>query len=707
MVELSLRKARTNWKQLSSPTRTNAGGSTASGEQLKTNPYQNLKVPTDYAQLPTIDSKERDKVGTLMQRRLSFHAPKYGGPATDYAAVPLPYGLDGEQSYAGKNDFQPISRQNRSTSSVGMQRLGHKQAHSVPLRQVLSNPDFDAKEYVSSTLGNASALEIDQFTSELNDLALEVTDEVKENVSRSYTQVLQVNKDLKSASTELKQLRSSVGELQEVMGDLSTMAEKRLQLERGPTQNSRTEQQQQQQQQQHSLLPPAKASKKRDRTSVFMLEKMWKSELSTLFRVVEGAQKFIAPVPGRHILLENSNWYEMNAATLKPLKAVHIFLLSDMIMIAAKNQENRQHELVVCYCHTLRDTTISPQAKNRISLNFANRRQCLIQTHKSQEYEHFVSAVRGAKDDLNVIFEAEEENTRKIRDSFTYLQATQNTPGRELTLSPTKGHARNSSLGNAASGPGSEANESFSLQVLSSSLKYPSQAVGGRRNADVLSHLDGVVENFDIVFARHNFKAAIQYLNQLEESLTSLNKDGSQKNQILLNLVRLKVANRNELLAGKLTQLISAETSNFSNLIDYLRDLISLNYKYEALDLFLQNRTKYVHELIIKVGSFQNSTHYLTQIAVIRFQTLKTVVASVKEIFDSTDAKFSSTLVSWCSSEVDQHFSLINKHLMSIEMIPPSSIKSSRRQIDELKSVGLDFVYKLDDFIRKNAERIG
>ncbi|CEP63850.1 exocyst subunit EXO84 LALA0_S09e03906g [Lachancea lanzarotensis] len=713
MVELSLRKARTNWKQRSSPSRAN-GSIKLDGDNttVKSNPYQNFKDATNYAQLPTIDSKDRDKVGTLMQRRLSFHASKYGGPGapTDYLAEPLPYSMENasdQPSHTRANELKVTSRQNRSTSSVGMLRVGgQKKSHRTPLRQILSDRAFEAKEYVSSTLGNAGALEIDQFTSELNDLALEVTDEIKVNISDSYTQVLQVNRDLSSASAELRQLRTNVVELQEVMDELITMADKRLQLERDSAPNSSVESQSQQQQQ-NSLLPPAKASQRRDRTSVVMLEKMWKSELSTLFRAVEGAQKFIAPLPGRHIILESSDWYEINAATLKPLKTIHLFLLNDMIMIATKNQENKQHELVVCYCHTLKDTIINPQAKNRISLDFANRRQCLIQTQKTREFERIVSAVRGAKDDLNVISQAEEENTRKIRDSFTYLQATQNNPGRDLTLSPTKGHARNTSLGNATSGPQNDANESFALHALSSSLKYPSQAVGGKRNAGVLGHLDDVVEDFDIVFARRDFNAAIQHLQELEQTLASLDKNGVQENRILLNLIRLKVANRKELLAGKLTQLISTEISNFSNLLDFVRDLISLDFKYDALDLFLQNRTKYIKELILKVGTFQSPTHYLTQIAVIRFQTLKTVVARVKELFQSIDDSFSSTLVSWCSSEVDQHFTLINKHFMSIEAIPPASIKSSRRQIDELKSVGMDFVYKLDDFIRKNAERIG
>ena len=60
----------------------------------------------------------------------------------------------------------------------------------------------------------------------------------------------------------------------------------------------------------------------------------------------------------------------------------------------------------------------------------------------------------------------------------------------------------------------------------------------------------------------------------------------------------------------------------------------------------------------------------------------------------------------WCSDEADNHFNLINKQLLNDEMLSPASIKSTRKQIDDLKSVGLDFVYKLDEFIRKNNSKI-
>ena len=134
--------------------------------------------------------------------------------------------------------------------------------------------------------------------------------------------------------------------------------------------------------------------------------------------------------------------------------------------------------------------------------------------------------------------------------------------------------------------------------------------------------------------------------------------------------------------------------------------------KEQSLDLFLQNRTIIIQNLTLQIGSFDNPVNYLTQLAVVRFQTIKQTILNFEQIFpefsnkDALDNKFSSILVNWCSSEVDKHFQLIDKQLLNDEMLSPASIKSTRKQIDDLKTVGMDFVYKLDGFIRKNSHKI-
>lgn len=287
---------------------------------------------------------------------------------------------------------------------------------------------------------------------------------------------------------------------------------------------------------------------------------------ASLFKAVEGAQKFIAPLPGRHILMETGDWYEVNAATLKPLRSIHIFVLNDMLLIAARNQDRRQHEYVACHCHALRDTSINPQRENRIELCFGNRSQCLVQAKNARNYDRLVSTVRGAQDDLNVISQAEEENARRLRDSFSYMQATQQTPGRELAISPTKGHGRNSSLGNNTPHPRDDPKESYLLQTITASMQSQPQFAGSNVGLGDFGRFDDEVEEFDIEFARHNYKEAIKKLESLKKAVQVLEQHTPHENLMILNLLGLRVSHRSQILVAKLTHLTATEIFDFSKL---------------------------------------------------------------------------------------------------------------------------------------------
>merc|ERR1711881_481919 len=72
-----------------------------------------------------------------------------------------------------------------------------------------------------------------------------------------------------------------------------------------------------------------------NRSSVANLEALWTTQLSALYKRVEGSQKYLPAIPGRHIVYENSRWVELNSATWKPKRRVHLIILNDHFLIAA------------------------------------------------------------------------------------------------------------------------------------------------------------------------------------------------------------------------------------------------------------------------------------------------------------------------------------------------------------------------------------
>lgn len=707
MVEFSLRKARNNWQNK------RQGAGVANGQPPDSSTRQNqLKngsknamesLPSQdggkEAPLPTMNARDRSRVASIMQRRLSVHNPGHGAPSIDFSA-PLPsvsaFGMNSSGSPG-------ISEGETTTNAKPMASLYSRSSGYTPaqLRKMLSDPSFDVSSFVHNKLGTASALDIDNFTSNLSELSIQVQDEIKLNINRSYREIMTVNNDLSIASAELKQLRMSINELGEVMDQFKDLADKKIQEEE--TYQKRL-QNQESTSSNSGLLPPMKTASRvhphTERASVMILGKMWDQELTKLYKEVEGSQKYITQVNGRHILLSSENWKELNTTTLKAYHKVKLFILNDMILVAEKPRDNK-NEFVISRHALLKDVNIVPDKSSRLRLifKFGNTSSTLYEAPDLDKCEQFLSTFRSAKDDLHDILKSEAENSQKIKESFVYLHQT---PGKETSKSPIKVNRR--SQGPLTPGRNSEVEQRLLQNI---SLSVHSRPLS--RDASSVTHglkvMEDALQEVNIEYSRVNLEKAVDILTEVKSELQEISGNVVGEDVLLYNLISLKINEREEAISSKLSMIILFNNDIYQ-LKSAIRAMVKLDLSREALDLLLQNRSNVIQDLILQIGSSDHPTIYLTQLAVVRFQTIKATVLNFQELFDTTDPKVSSILVTWCSEEVDKHFQLISKQLLNEDILSPMAIKSSRKQIDNLKPVGLDFVYKLDEFIKKNSDKL-
>ncbi|KAI5964506.1 EXO84 [Candida theae] len=267
-----------------------------------------------------------------------------GGPSSNSLQVPNPYG--------NMNNANGLSKQNRRMS---IHYAAHQHGRSFsqsggappPLPVLPSglnasgrgeDKPLSIEQKIFKELGHGSAAEVDDYYKTLKKQNQLITRDIKENINQNQKNILQLTKDLKETQEELVNMRVTAKDLFEVLDDFRDAAERRLKLEFDAPQ----QQQQQQQQQQHHPHSPTKQSQLRpsknqkDRSSILVLEKMWAKEIQSLFKHVEGASKFIQPIPGRHVLAESGRWHEVNVGTWKPSHAGHLFILNDLILIATR-----------------------------------------------------------------------------------------------------------------------------------------------------------------------------------------------------------------------------------------------------------------------------------------------------------------------------------------------------------------------------------
>lgn len=277
-----------------------------------------------HLQLPNVGDKDRERVGNMVKRRFSARIPGQGVPYDAAAAPSLPVGAGSMIDDAVAAGGVPVTKSKTMTSP----------AKAAPVASgasgMLLKEDLDAHTFVTQQLATSNAEEVDRFVSKLKSLKSRLVDEQREAMYTNYNSFLTVNKEILALNSEVKSLGQAVSNFNVAV---SAMVEDALESTSSKSQESS----------QSSLALPDSSA--RNRNSMVMLENMWANELASLFKHVEGAVKYLPAIPGRHVVAESGAWYQLNAATWKPLRPVHMFLLNDHLLIAAKNRKR-----ITCRC---------------------------------------------------------------------------------------------------------------------------------------------------------------------------------------------------------------------------------------------------------------------------------------------------------------------------------------------------------------------
>ena len=299
-----------------------------------------------------------------------------------------------------------------------------------------------------------------------------------------------------------------------------------------------------------------RARKQANRSSVANLEAMWNVQLHALWQNVEGSQKFLPAIPGRHIVHEQGHWVELDAATWKARRPVHIIILNDHLMIATRKkkrvdpsaivngdaEKKSSTRLVAEKCWPLQDidmvdlTTDSGSAgangagyrsemSNAISIRYGLESFTYRSDRSSTaEKANLLLTVRRTVDELRRSLQAEGEYVGgKNMETIDYLAT------RDPALSTKKNL----------------------LKSLSSTKDRPELLIDVDGKQKNLRWVEGQVDELDIELALQRFEEAVRHV----EMLRRLAK-GLRGNTTVQELVTTKVNERASKLAGTLAMNI-------------------------------------------------------------------------------------------------------------------------------------------------------
>lgn len=486
--------------------------------------------------------------GDLVKRRYSTrfnNLPEKFDPA----APPMP------KFDASKYD---LPRQQRPPPSLGGPVGGGAGVAPTVDKEALENPRLVVDQYVANILSEADDEGIRNYETELQKTKAKASADLQQNIYQNRTQFIKISKEAEKLKAEMRSLRNVFEELK-----ANTTA-----LRSSSNTNNDTSM--------NGEFSPA-LSKRDKRSSVADRTALWNSQMQALYKNVEGSQKFLPTTMGRHVVQNAGDWIELDNATYKPRRSMHVFLLNDHLLIASRKKRKvdapndvrgPMTKLVADRCWPLLDIEVIDMAGTNESTGGRNKladavmvrgvgqESFIYRTEKTEDpvKTTLMLNIRKAVEELRKGLQSEMEANNKARETINYFASRD--PG---LLQKTE-----------------------LLETLSDIKDMLIEVDGKQQN---LRWVEGQMDELDIDIALQRFDLAVDRV----ENLKNLAR-GLKKNVIAQDFINFKVEERSARLAGLIVRELIDTHSEQSKTRRNVNWLSRLGYDDRAREAYLEAR---------------------------------------------------------------------------------------------------------------------
>ena len=390
----------------------------------------------------------------------------------------------------------------------------------------------DKSSDVTSVLSGASQHDIEEYQKNLQKVKNRASTDLQHNVYQNRTQFIKISKEAEKLKSEMHTLRGLMSDLTTTL-EQTSFATSSMNGRRSPSLDSGA----------------TSARKRMNRSSVANLDAMRNIQLQALWKNIEGSQKFLPAVPGRHIVQESGHWVELDAATWKSRRPVHIVLLNDHMLIATKKRKRVEPS-----------STLNPSSAQKAPTKLVAERCWSLQGIDITDLATSAKDIRGPLRDIRDIDKA--ITIRHGEESFTYRSDRPSSSEKDSLLlifrrtidelhrsekaeADEVGNKNKETMSYLAIRDPALSNSPGLLQSLSKANDRPEFFVdldGKQRN---LRWIESQIDELDIQIALQRVEEAVQHVEQLRR----LSK-GVKSNKVAQDLITLKVDERARKLAG-------------------------------------------------------------------------------------------------------------------------------------------------------------
>lgn len=383
--------------------------------------------------------------------------------------------------------------------------------------------------------------------------------DLQHNVYQNRTQFIKISKEAEKLKGEMRTLRQLMSELTSTLGQTASAA------------NSNGD-----------IISARKAA---NRSSVANLEVLRANQLQQLWKEVEGSQKFLPAIPGRHVIWRSGKWVELNAATWKAKRKVVLLLLNDHLLIAAEKKQRNDPALqtarekksaiehVAQRCWPLQDVQVADlSSKSKLGGQEGKAAQYAINVRvgsesftyavyqaELSEKNTFLSTFRKAVEELRKTHEAEIEERGRAQDSVNYFATRDPNILKKTDLM-----------------------ESLSDNVVNNRASMFVDVDGKQQS---IRWVESQLDELDIDIALQRFEDAVKKV----ERLKALSKN-IRGNAMAQGIVTFKVNERASKLANVLVKQLVEQNNWISSVRRHTTWIVRLGFEDRAREAYLEAR---------------------------------------------------------------------------------------------------------------------
>ncbi|PWO00852.1 hypothetical protein FA09DRAFT_293361 [Tilletiopsis washingtonensis] len=424
-----------------------------------------------------------------------------------------------------------------------------------------------------------------------------------------------------------------------------------------------------------------------NRNSALDLQQIYRAQIMSLWEGIEGSQKFLPYIPGRHLIAEASSFTELNAATYKPKQGVALFLLDDLLLVAVrkKRQMSARVRLVAERCFSLGEIVVidlkdGGDLTNAVKIKRA-KETFVYRTERAEDKRALLNAFRKV---------AEELASKRRKESVAEAEARK----RESTLvgGPTPAMLRSPDV---AGDRGMSAFPGEDGSVLAAAA-----ATAASEKKDPGRWINDFADELAVAIALREWSDAVAMVEKGKGALSTYAPTDQAHRDLAAKLNVLTAS-----LVSAISHDLSSPFLKKSAVVRNAALLLRLDKGEKARELFLAARSELLRRRSRQIKFEGDVSLHISELALVHF----TLVKNTSEWYMSAfkDNRMASGFVRWAAAQIEAYAEIFRRQVYGVADQEPKiiaeCIEITKSSANQLRDVGLSFGFLLDELLRPDG----